>query len=86
MLAGRALAHGQDAAGSGIGVGLGMIGVGLLGGIVTAAFVSYFSPRCVPNRVGKLMAFLPWFILGSFWWMMFFTANGDWLFSRLEKF
>ena len=85
MLVGCLLAHGQDAAGSGIGIGLGMLGVGLLGGIVTAIFVSYFTVRTVPHVTGKLLACLPWLILVSFWVMALFTPTGDRLAEWLES-
>jgi hypothetical protein len=85
MVVGCLLARGQDAAGSGIGIGLGMLGVGLLGGIVTAVFVSYFTARTVQHSVGKLLVCLPWIILVSFWWMALFTPTGDRLFEWLEN-
>jgi len=79
------MGHGQDAAGRGIGIGLGMLGVGLLGGIATAIFVSYFTVRTVPHLAGKLLACLPWFLLVSFWWMALFTSTGDRLAEWLER-
>jgi hypothetical protein len=85
MFVGCLLGHGQDAAGRGIGIGLGMLGVGLLGGIVTAIFVSYLTVRAVPHFAGKLLACLPWFILASFWWMALFTPTGDRLAEWLES-
>ncbi len=85
MAVGCLLAHGQDAAGSGIGIGLGMLGVGLLGGIVTADFVSYSTVRAMPHVAGKLLACLPWIILASFWWMALFTPTGDRLAEWLEN-
>jgi hypothetical protein len=85
MAVGCLLARGQDAAGSGIGVGLGMLGVGLLGGIVTAVFVSYFTVRTKPHFSGKLLACLPWIVLAGFWWMALFTPTGDRLVEWLES-
>jgi len=82
---GLMLAHGQDAAGSGIGLGLGMLGVGLLGGIATAVFASYWTARLMPHVGGKLLACLPWIILTSFWGMTLFTPTGDRLVEWLEN-
>ena len=84
MGVGFLLARGQDAAGRGIGIGLGMLGVGLLGGILTAVFVSYSTVRLIPSVVGKLLACLPWIILASFWWMALFTPTGDRLAQWLQ--
>ena len=85
MLVGCLMARGQDAAGRGIGIGLGMLGVGLLGGIVTAVFVSRSTVRLLPHTTGKLLACLPWLILASFWWMALFTPAGDRLAEWLES-
>lgn len=85
MAAGCLLARGQDAAGRGIDVGLGMLGVGLLGGIVTAVFVSRSTVRLVPHISGKVLACLPWVILATFWWMALFTPTGDRLVEWLEN-
>jgi len=71
------LARGQDAAGRGIGIGLGMLGVGLLGGILASIFVSHSTVRLMPHVVGKLLACIPWIILASFYWMALFTPTGD---------
>jgi len=85
MFAGCLMAQGQDAAGRGIGIGLGMLGVGLLGGIVTAVFVSRSTVRLFPHTTGRLFACLPWAVLTSFWWMALFTPTGDRLFEWLEN-
>ena len=85
ILVGCLLGRGQDAAGSGVGLGLGMLGVGLLGGIATATLASYFTARAMPRGAGKLLAFLPWVMLVSFWWMALFTATGDRLAEWLES-
>ena len=84
MLAGCLLAHGQDAAGSGIGIGLGML-VGLVAGIVTAVWVSRSMLQTIPHFAGRLLAALPWIILAIFWFMVFFTPTGDRLFEWLES-
>ena len=84
MVAGWLMAQGQDAAGRGVGVGLGML-VGLLGGSGVAVLVSYVSARLIPSIKGKLLACLPWIILLGFWGMFLFTANGDRLFEWLEN-
>jgi hypothetical protein len=85
MMAGWLLAQGQDAAGRGIGIGLGMLGVGLLGGMGVAVLVSYATARIIPSIKGKLLACLPWVILVGFWGVFLFTASGDRLFEWLES-
>ena len=84
MLVGCLLGRGHDAAGSGIGIGTGMLGVGLLGGIASAIYVSYFTVRALPNLAGRLLACLPWFILVIIWWIALFTPTGDRLAEWLE--
>lgn len=85
LIAGCVLAHGQDAAGRGIGVALGMLGVGLLGGILSAIFVSRTMLRLAPNVRGKLLAFLPWVFLSGIWWIVLFTPLGDRLAEWLQR-
>lgn len=84
LVAGCLFAHGQDPAGRGIAVSLGMLGVGLLGGILSAVFVSRSMLRLAPNIRGKLLAALPWIFLSGIWWIVLFTPIGDRLATWLE--
>jgi hypothetical protein len=77
LLAGCLFAHSQDPAGRGIAVSLGMLGVGLLGGILSAVFVSRSMLRLAPNVRGKLLAVLPWIFLTGLWWIVLFTPIGE---------
>ena len=85
MVVGWLMAQGQDAAGRGIGIGLGMLGVGLLGGIAMGVLVSYATARVMSSFAGKLLACLPWVMLVGFWAMVPFTESGDRLFEWLEN-
>lgn len=85
MAVGWLFARGQDAAGRGIGIGMGMLGVGLFGGIVGAIIVSRSAVRLLPDFSGKVLARLPWVILAIFWWMALFTPTGDRLAEWLER-
>ncbi|HLX69004.1 MAG TPA: hypothetical protein VKV04_05180 [Verrucomicrobiae bacterium] len=85
LVAGCLFAHGRDPAGRGIAVSLGMLGVGLLGGILSAVFVSRSMLRLAPNIRGKLLAILPWIFLTSIWWIVLFTPLGDRLAAWLQS-
>ena len=84
LLAGCLFAHGKDPAGRAIAVSLGMLGVGLLGGIFSAIFVSRSMLRLAPNIRGGLLAALPWIFLSGIWWIVLFTPIGDRLASWLQ--
>jgi hypothetical protein len=84
LLAGCLFAHGQDPAGRGIAISLGMLGVGLGGGIFSAVFVSRSMLRLAPNIRGKLLAALPWIFLIGIWWIALFNPIGDHLATWLE--
>jgi len=79
------MAHGQDAAGSGIGLALGMLGVGLIGGIGTGVFASVLTIRRLPGLAGWLLAGLLWTILAGLWWTALFTPTGDHFAEWLQK-
>lgn len=85
MIAGWSFAQGQDAAGKGIGVALGMFGVGLGGGLAAAGFISYCTVRSGPQFAGRLLAPLPWIVLTAFWGMTLLTPAGDRLVEWLER-
>jgi F0F1-type ATP synthase membrane subunit c/vacuolar-type H+-ATPase subunit K len=85
MAVGCMLAHGQDPAGRGIGLGLGMLGAGIPGGILMAVFVSYSMVRAMRSTLGKILAITPWLIFVIFWWMALFTPTGDRLFEWVEN-
>jgi hypothetical protein len=85
LLAGCLFAHGQGLIGRGIAVSLGMLGVGLLGGILSAIFVSRSMLRLAPNIRGKLLAILPWIFLSGIWWIVLFTPIGDRLAKWLQS-
>jgi hypothetical protein len=85
LVAGCLFAHGRDPAGRGIAVSLGMLGVGLLGGILSAVFVSRSMLRLAPNIRGKLLAVLPWIFLSGIWWIVLFNPIGDRLATWLKN-
>jgi hypothetical protein len=75
---GWGFAHGQDAAGAGIGFAIGFLGVGLLGGMASAIFISRITVRLIQRRrVARTLAFLPWIVWAWFWWVMLLTPTGD---------
>jgi len=84
IVAAWVLARGQDAAGHGIGIALGLL-AGLLGGVGAAVLVSYATARLFPSVLGKLLACLPWMILAAFWGNMFFAPSGAGWYGWLEK-
>ena len=77
------LAHGQDGAGRGIAIALGILG-GLIGGILAAIFVSYLTIRRIPDAPGKLLSSIPWIILTITYWEIW-TRDGDRFFEWLER-
>ena len=85
LVAGCLFAHGRDPAGRGIAVSLGMLGVGLLGGVLSAVFVSRSMLRLAPNIRGKLLAILPWIFLSGIWWIVLFTPIGERLAIWLQQ-
>lgn len=84
LVAGCLFAHGRDLAGRGIAVSFGILGVGLLGGVLSAVFVSRSMLRLAPNINGKLLAILPWIFLSGIWWIALFTPIGDRLATWLQ--
>ena len=85
LVAGCLFAHGKDLAGRSIAVSFGILGVGLLGGILSSIFVSRSMLRLAPNIRGKLLAILPWIFLSGIWWIALSTPIGDHLATWLKS-
>jgi len=77
------MAFGQDAAGGGIGMGLGLL-FGAAAGFACAFSITRLTLRNHPDNFAmKLSGFLPWIIWAAAWWTLFFTPVGDWLAEKL---
>ena len=83
FLAGCAMASGQDAAGRGLGFGLGFLGVGIMVGVASAILASIFTLRWLSGAAGKWLAILPWVILVAVWTFLFCTRAAQNLINGL---
>jgi hypothetical protein len=84
LAVGCLLAHGQDPAGRGIGISLGILGA-FVANISTAIFLSFVTVRRMPRPSGKFLATVPWLILAVLYSRLLFTPDGDRLFQWLER-
>ena len=87
IVAGCCMGRGQDAAGRGLGIGIGLFGTWIIGGTASAFLVSRLALRSVPSRtLGGLIAFSPWIIWAGLLYTMIFTRLGDQLLLSLEDY
>jgi len=86
IVVGMGLSGGQDPAGRGIGLGLGMMGGDALA-IVSAMIISILTNKVISRGplIRWLLILLPWLMTGLYFWFTGFTSAGDRFFTYLQE-